>query len=94
MTALKKLYFGETFINGMQLLLRNQESWITNGGTTTKDFKLEKGTRQRDLISAYLLIAVLEIALLYIKQNANINGIDIFNNIFLYSVRRMIQRLL
>ena len=78
----------------MQLLLRNQESWITNGGTTTKDFKLEKGTRQRDLISAYLLIAVLEIALLYIKQNANINGIDIFNNIFLYSVRRMIQRLL
>ena len=94
MTALKKLYFGETFINGMQLLLRNQESWITNGGTTTKDFKLEKGTRQRDLISAYLFIVVLEIALLYIKQNTNINGIDIFNNIFLYSVMRMIQRLL
>ena len=78
----------------MQLLLRNQESWITNGGTTTKDFKLEKGTRQRDLISAYLFIVVLEIALLYIKQNTNINGIDIFNNIFLYSVMRMIQRLL
>ena len=94
MTALKKLYFGDTFINGMQLLLRNQESWITNGGTTTKDFKLEKGTRQRDLISAYLFIVVLEIALLYIKQNTNINGIDIFNNIFLYSVMRMIQRLL
>ena len=94
MTALKKLYFGETFINGMQLLLRNQESWITNGGATTKDFKLEKGTRQRDLISAYLFIVVLEIALLYIKQNTNINGIDIFNNIFLYSVMRMIQRLL
>ena len=94
MTALKKLYFGETFINGMQLLLRNQESWITNGGTTTKDFKLEKGTRQRDLISAYLFIVVLEIALLYIKQNTNINVIDIFNNIFLYSVMRMIQRLL
>ena len=91
---MKKLYFGEAFINGMQLLLRNQESWITNGGTTTKDFKLEKGTRQRDLISAYLFIVVLEIALLYIKQNTNVNGIDIFNNIFLYSVMRMIQRLL
>ena len=68
MTALKKLYFGETFINGMQLLLRNQESWITNGGTTTKDFKLEKGIRQRDLISAYLFIVVLEIALFTLSK--------------------------
>ena len=45
-TALKEFGFGETFIKWIQILLRNQESCIINGGTTTKYFKLEKGTRQ------------------------------------------------
>ena len=64
------------------MLLRNQESCIINGGTTTKNFK---GTRQGDSISAYLFILVLEIAFLYIKENKNIKAINIFSNIFLYS---------
>ena len=51
----------------MQLLLMNQESCIINGGTTKNYFKLEKGTRQGDPISAYLFILVLEIAFLNIK---------------------------
>ena len=60
-TALKKFGFGETFMKWIQILLRNQESCIINGGTTTKYFKLEKGTIQRDPISAYLIILVLEV---------------------------------
>ena len=44
-TALKKFGFGETFINWIKILLRNQESCIIIGGTTTKYFKLQKGTR-------------------------------------------------
>ena len=68
-TALKKFGFGETFIKWIQILLRNQESCIINGGTTTKYFKLQKGTRQGDPISAYLFILVLEIVFIFNKEN-------------------------
>ena len=82
---MKKCGFSETFIKWIQILLRNQESCIINGGTTTKYFKLQKGARQRDPISAYLFILVLEIAHIFIKENKNIKGINVFDNIFLYS---------
>ena len=68
----------------IQVPLRNQESWIINGGTTTKYFKLEQDTIQGDLTSVYLFVLVLEIAFPYIKEHKNIKGINIFN-IFLYS---------
>ena len=68
-TALKKFGFGETFIKWIQILLRNQESSIINCGTTTKYFKLEKGTTEGDPISAYLFILVLDN-----KENKNIKG--------------------
>ena len=84
-TALKKFGFGETFIKWIQILLRNQEASIINGGTTTKYFKLKKDTRQGDLISAYLFILVLEITFIFIKENKNVKGVNIFDNIFLYS---------
>ena len=75
--------FGETFIKWIQILLRNQESSIINGGTTTKYFKLQKGTRQGYPISPYLFILVLELAFISFKENKKGN---IFDNIFLYSV--------
>ena len=84
-TSLKKCGFGKEFIKWIQILLKNQESCIINGGTTTKYFKLQKGTREGDPISAYLFILVLEIAFIFIKENKNIKGINIFDNIFLYS---------
>ena len=84
-TTLKKIGFSETFIKWIQILLRNQGSCISNGGTTTKYFELEKGTRQGGPISAYLFIIVLEITFSFIKENKNIKDIDIFDNIFLCS---------
>ena len=51
----------------------------------TKCFKLRKDTRQGDPISAYLFILVLKITFIFIKENKNIKGINIFENIFLYS---------
>ena len=56
-TALKKFGFGKTFIKWIQILLSIQESCIINGGTITKYFKFQKGTRQGDPISAYLFIS-------------------------------------
>ena len=72
----------ETFIKWIQILLRNQESYIINGWTTTKYFKLQKDTRQGDPISAYLFILVLEIVFIFNEENKNIKGINIFDNIF------------
>ena len=66
-------------------MLNNQESCIINGGFTTHYFKLKKGIRQGDLISAYLFILVLEAVLRVIKSNKNIKGLNIFNQEFLYT---------
>ena len=84
-TALGKYSFKEDFIKWIQILTQNQESCVINGGTTTNYFKLERGTRQGDPISAYLFILVLEIAFSFITQNENINGLNIFEKTFLYT---------
>ena len=84
-TALEKYGFKEDFIKWIQVLIRNQESCIINRGPTTNYFKPERGTRQGDPISAYLFMLVLEIAFLFIIQNENINGLNIFENTFLYT---------
>ena len=84
-TALEKYGFKEDFVKWIQILIQNQESCVINGGTTTNYFKLVRGTRQGNPISAYLFILVLEIAFLFIMQNENINGLNIFENTFLYT---------
>ena len=53
----------------IKTLQQNQESCIINAETTTNYFKLEKGTRQGDPISAYLFILVLEIVFLFTKES-------------------------
>ena len=51
------------------MLLECQEFCIINGGNTTKYFKLQKGARQGDPISAYLFILCLENVFILIKTN-------------------------
>ena len=83
--VLEKFGFGNDFIKWIQILLKDQESCVINGGTTTQYFKLKRGTRQGDPISAYLFILVLEVALTLIQNNRNIESLQIFNNSFLYA---------
>ena len=77
--------FGKMFIKWVKTLLNNQESYIINGGFITEYFKLDKGTRQGDPISAYLFILVLEIVFNLIKQNKDIHGLTFFDHTFLYT---------
>ena len=83
--VLKKYGFGEDFIDWIKTLLRDQESCVINGGHTTTYFRLERGARLGDPISAYLFILALELFFILIKSNKNIHGINIFNHDFLYT---------
>ena len=82
---MEKFCYEKDFIRWIEILLQNQESCIANGGTITNYFKLEKGTRQGDLISVYLFILVLEIVFLFTKESTKINDLNIFDKTFLYT---------
>ena len=65
--------------------MKNPESCVINGGKTKPYFKLERGTRQEDSVSAYLFIIALEVVFSLIKANANIEDLQLFSHTFLNS---------
>ena len=83
--VLEKYSFEKDFIKWTKISLQNQESYIVNRGTTKNQFKLEKYIRQGDPISTYLFILVLEIELLFTKENKKVNGLNMFDKTFLYT---------
>ena len=85
-SVLKKFGFGQNFIWWIEIILKNQELCVIKDGKTTKYFKLDRGARQGDTISAYLLILAFEIIFLFIKENPHINGLNTFDHCYLYSV--------
>ena len=50
--VLKVFGFGENFLNWIKIIFTNQENCIMNEGNSTGYFKLERGARQGDHISA------------------------------------------
>ena len=66
--VVKPFGFEENLVRWIKILLKNQESCIINGEMAIKCFDLERGTRQRDPISAYLFTLVLEVVFAVIKS--------------------------
>ena len=81
----KRFSIWKNVVRWIEILLKNQESCIINGGITTKCFRWEGGTRQRDPISAYLFILVFEVVFAVIKSNQNIDKLRIFDYDFLHT---------
>ena len=85
LVVLQKYGFGERFLKWIQILIKNQESCVLNGDITTKFFSIDRGTRQGDLISAFLFILDLEVSFVLIKTNNKIKGLDIYGHNFSYT---------
>ena len=85
MLYLKKIDFGTEFIQWIKILQHNEESCVIYGGKTSNYFKLKRGTRQGDPISAYLFIIELEVVFQIIKETPNIGCFEIFQKTFTYS---------
>ena len=77
--TLEKYGFGKNFIFWVKILLRDQESSVIKGGTTTKYFSFRRGAHQGDPISAFLFILALEILFILIKLRPEIAGMTIFD---------------
>ena len=73
--TLEKYGFGKSFILWVKILLRDQESCVINGSTTTKYFPLGRGARQGDPISTFSFVLALEKLFILIKSKLEIEGI-------------------
>ena len=78
--------FDSEFINWIKFLINRQESCVINGGISTGYFNLGRGSRQGDPISAYLFILVMEVFFTMIRNNPNIEGLDILGFKYLSQV--------
>ena len=74
----------EDSIKWIQIIIQNQEFCVFSGVITANHFKFGRVTRQGDPISSYKIMLVLEISFLFIMQNENFNGLNIFQETFLY----------
>ena len=83
-SILEKFCFSKNFTWWVNILLRDQESYVINNGTTTKYFLLEGGTFQGDPISAFLFILALKILFVPTKLKPEIEGLTICNYKYLY----------
>ena len=68
--VLKHAGFGDSLIGWIKLLVLDQESSVFNNGFSTGYFKLERGCRQGDPISAYLFILVMEFFFQMVRNNS------------------------
>ena len=75
--VLKSFGFGPQFVQWVRTSLNNAESCVVNNGHSTRYFPSERGTRQGDPLSAYLLILCVESLFIQIREDENIKGIVI-----------------
>ena len=76
-SILRKFNFGEFFIRLIALCLKAPQSTVMNNGRFGQFFKVERGLRQGDPLSCFVFILIVEIIAVKIRNNQDIEGIDI-----------------
>ena len=72
--TLKRMNFGENFINWIKTLYSNPTASIKNNGWKSRNFNLYRGVKQGCPISALLFTIAVEILASRIKQSKNLKG--------------------
>ena len=67
--------FEPDIIEWIKLFFKNREPQISMGGHRSEKIALNQGVPQRDVISPYIFILVVEILLIKINHTFNIKGI-------------------
>ena len=75
--TLYKFNFGPSFIHWIRILYKDVSSAVMNNGFATEHFPLERGVRQGDPLSSYLFIIAVEILVSRIREDNNIQGFKI-----------------
>uniref|UniRef100_A0A670I9Y7 Reverse transcriptase domain-containing protein n=1 Tax=Podarcis muralis TaxID=64176 RepID=A0A670I9Y7_PODMU len=73
---------GNDFFNGVRAIYTEQKAKLIVNGTVTEEIKIRKGTRQGCPLSPLLFITVLEVLLNSIRQNGNIKGVTLGQNVY------------
>ena len=75
--TLKEMNFGESFLTWVKILYTDIESCVINNGCTSKYFKVRRGVRQGDPLSALLFILAMEVLTVSVNHNKAISGLTI-----------------
>ena len=75
--CLESFNFGPEFLGWVKAFYKNIQSCISNSGTLSDLFTLERGVRQGDRISPYIFVLAAEALAIAVRQNKAITGISI-----------------
>ena len=78
--CLKAFNFGPNLIAWFKTFYQNIQSCVINNGLASDYFTLERGVRQGDPLSPYLLLLAIETLVISIREHPEIDGIKIGKN--------------
>ena len=78
--SLSLFKFGESFKQWVSVFYSNIESCVVNNGHSTGWFQLKRGIRQGCPLSTALFIIAIELLAISVRENENLEGINLPNN--------------